>query len=99
MTSPVPTGVGVSFAKVDKNAATKTFSFGEQGIVVLTFQPVDVNNPGVVTLYDSSDNVIVTMNTEGYETFQVPVGGASYYFKATLGANILAATIPSVGWR
>jgi hypothetical protein len=97
MTAPVPIGVTASFNAVGKNVATGNFSFSEAGIATITFQPVDVNNPGVATLYDSTNNVIQTISAEGYETFQLPLGGGTYYFKATLGANILAATLPSIG--
>ncbi len=97
MTAPVPTGPTASFAAVQNNVATANFSFGG-GYAVVTFQPVDVNNPGVATLYDSADNVILTMDHEGYANAMVPDGGATYYFKATLGANILAMTQPTI-WR
>lgn len=98
MVAPVPIGPGQSFSNVAKNSiATSTFSMGE-GYAVVTFQPLVLSDPGVVTLYDSSDNVILTMNSEGYEAVVVPNGGASYYFKATLGAKILAMTQPTA-WR
>lgn len=105
MTTPVPIGVGSSFAKVRVGGQTANFTLPE-GIHVIAFQPVDVNNPGVVTLYDtdeagdnlSADMVVLTMTIEGYETIQVPSGGNTYYFTASLGANILAAIQPTV-WR
>lgn len=96
MVAPVPIGPGASFSKVPAGSiATATFTMGE-GLAIVTFQPVNLNNPGVVTLYDSSDNVILTMNSEGYDNVQVPTRGLSYYFKATLGANLLAMTQPTV---
>lgn len=96
--SPVPTGVGVSFSPVKiASVATSTFSFGP-GMAIITFQPVNPNDPGVVTLYDSSGNAIFTMDREGYATEMVPEGGKSYYFGATKGANLLAMTQPSL-WR
>lgn len=97
MSAPIPIGVTASFSPVGVNTRTSSFTL-PQGIAVVTFQPVDVNNPGIATLYDSIDNVILTLNAEGYETFQVPFDGLSYYFKATRGAQLLAATQPSV-WR
>ncbi len=98
MTTPVPIGVTASISPVASGSiATRSFTMPE-GIAVVTFQPLNVNDPGVVTLYDSGNNVILTINAEGYETFQVPLGGGTYYFKATLGAQLLAATVPSV-WR
>lgn len=97
MVAPVPIGVTASFSNVPAGSiATSTFTFSDSGIAVVTFQPVSLDTPGVVTLYDSSNNVVTTLNSEGYETVIVPNGGASYYFKATLGANILAMTMPSI---
>lgn len=96
--APIPIGITASFANVRTDSvATATFTMSE-GMSIVTFQPVDWNNPGVATLYDSDGNTIVTMNSGGYETVQVPAGGKSYYFKATLGANILAMTQPTI-WR
>ena len=100
MSTPVPIGVGVSFSNVQPNVVTADFTLPE-GTHIITFQPVNPNNPGVVTLYDdtgTADSTILTMNMEGYETLQVGVGGGTYYFNTTLGANILAATSPSI-WR
>lgn len=98
MVAPVPIGPGVSFSNVRAGSiATSNFTLGE-GYAVVTFQPVDVNDPGVVTLYDSSGNVVLTLNSEGYEPAVVPLGGMTYYFKATLGAKLLAMTQPTV-WR
>lgn len=98
MVAPVPIGPTASFSAVPAGSiSTATFSFGE-GYAIVTFQPRDVNDPGTVTLYDSSDTVITTIADEGYAPFVVPAGGATYYFKATKGANILAATQPTV-WR
>lgn len=97
MTAPLPIGVTASISPVLVNVNTRTFAMPE-GMAVVTFHPVDVNNPGIATLYDSAGNVILTINAEGYETFQVPLGGMTYYFAATLGAALLAATVPSV-WR
>lgn len=97
MTSPVPIGPTASFADVARNVSTGNFSFGG-GYAVVTFQPADLDDPGTVTLYDSDDNTILTMKAEGYESFIVPPAGATYYFTATKGANILAATQPTI-WR
>src|SRR5690349_12861057 len=97
---PTPDGITSSFSNVDVNGqATANFSFGEQGVVVLTFDPADPENPGTATLYDSGNNVLVTMSQRGYETFQLPFGGGTYYWKATRGAKKLAMTLPSSVWR
>lgn len=96
MVAPVPIGPGQSFSAVPANSiATANFAFDE-GLAVVTFQPVDVNNPGVATLYDSGDAVILTLDHEGYANHIVPRGGATYYFKATKGARILAMTRPTI---
>ncbi len=98
MSAPVPAGITSSFSPVTTGSvATSTFLV-PGGSAVVTFQPLDVNNPGTATLYDSANNSILTISQEGYETFQVPAGGASYYFKATLGARLLAVTVSDT-WR
>ncbi len=95
--SPVPIGVTASFKDVGINVATANFTFDE-GFAVVTFQPRDPNNTGLAYLYDSDSNLILTFDREGYQTHAVPAGGKTYYFKASLGANMLAMTRPSL-WR
>lgn len=97
MAVPVPIGPGASFSNVGANKATASFSFDE-GRVVVTFQPVNVNDPGVATLYDSADTAILTLDEAGHANHVVPRGGATYYLKATKGANVLAVTRPTI-WR
>jgi hypothetical protein len=97
MATTIPIGVTASFQNVPAGAATAVFGM-DAGQAVVTFQALDRNNPGVVTLYDSGNNVKLTMNAEGYSTFYVPTGGARYYFSTTAGAKALAMTHPSV-WR
>ena len=98
MVAPVPIGPTASFSNVPAGSiATATFKFGV-GYAVITFQPIDVDNPGTATLYDSTDTAVATLSTEGYESFVVPSTGDTYYFKATLGAKLLAMTQPSA-WR
>lgn len=91
---PIPVGVGWSLSNVQPNAQTPTQGLSA-GYAVATFQPYDVNNPGVVTLYNSAGTVILTLTSGGYGNFVVPPGGASYYFIATNGAAVLAATNPN----
>lgn len=96
MPEAVPIGLTASFSNVKTGSvATANFTM-PAGTVIITFQAVDVQNPGVVTLYDSGDNALITMNTDGQEIYRVPHGGATYYFKATLGANLLAMTQPNI---
>lgn len=99
MSTPVPIGPGASFPNVQPNVQTASFTIGTDGLATIVFQPVDVNNPGVATLYDSSGNTIATLSTEGYESVYVPLNGLTYYFKATLGANLLAMIQPTIGNR
>jgi hypothetical protein len=97
MVAPVPIGPGTSFSAVGVNIATSNFTLGE-GYAIMTFQPLDVNNPGVATLYDSDGNTIIALDREGYGNVMVPSGGLTYYFKATLGAKLVALTQPTT-WR
>jgi hypothetical protein len=105
-TTPVPIGVDTTFANLAAGQATRNFTptlaTADQGgpasqVCVVGFQALDPNNPGVLTLYDSGGNVIVALNTEGYETFQ-PIAGMSYYFNSTLGAAQVSCISPSI-WR
>jgi hypothetical protein len=99
MTSyPIPTGVGFSVSPVPKSSVASRSNTIGPGYAIVTFQPFDVNCPGVLSLYDSADNLILTMDRAGYENVLVPDGGLTYYFKATLGAQLAALTQPSV-WR
>lgn len=98
MVAPVPIGPGAVFSDVPAGSvATAEFTLGE-GYAVVTFQPVDIQNPGVATLYDGDDVAVLTIDAEGYSPAIVPPGGGTYYFKATLGAKRLAMTLPTV-WR
>jgi hypothetical protein len=93
---PIPIGITASFNNVRTDSvATADFTM-PSGTAVVTFQPVDPNDPGVATLYDNADDsVVVTMKSAGYDIVSVPQGGKTYYWKATKGANILAMTIPN----
>jgi hypothetical protein len=91
---PIPEGVTASFSAPKAGANTATFTL-PYGLAVLTFQPVDANAPGTVTLYDSAGNSVLTMNHAGHYSLAVPAGGKSYYFNPSAGANLLAATIPN----
>lgn len=95
---PVPIGVGASFSPVAAVVATNSFTIGTPGYAIVTFQPLDVNDPGLVTLFDSAANTILTMDRAGYENVMVPGGGLTYYFTASKGAALLAMTSPSI-WR
>jgi hypothetical protein len=96
--TPPPIGPGVSFSNVPLNTNTTFFEMGK-GYAVMTFQPVDVNNPGVATLYAKGGTVLLTMDREGYANWYVPIDNSTYYFAATLGAKFLALTQPTIGFR
>ena len=96
--APIPNGVTASFAGVKPNTNTATFTMSA-GVVVITFQPADVNDPGVMSLYNSSDVLQLTMSAIGHTAHQVPSPSASYYFSTTKGAAIVAMTLPNDGVR
>jgi hypothetical protein len=90
----IPEGVTASFSNVRANTNTATFDM-PKAFVVITFNPADVNYPGTLTLYDSGNNVILTMLRSGHTSYQVPLGGASYYFSSTADIASVAMTIPN----
>jgi hypothetical protein len=91
---PMPVGIGFSVSPLAAGMNSQVNAL-PPGYAVMVFQPIDPNNPGVATLYDSNNNVILTMNAGGYSEFSVPAAGASYYFSSTAGATLLAAVIPN----
>jgi len=91
---PLPIGVTASFSPVAAGISTGTSAL-DAGGAVMTYQPLDVNDAGTVTLYDSAANVIGTLTAGGYLAFMVPAGGKSYYMNATKGAQLLAITLPN----
>lgn len=92
---PIPEGVTSSFSFPQAGANTATFTLPGSAQAVITFQPLDMNNPGVLTLYDSGNVAIFTMLAAGYAPLIVPGAGASYYISTTLGAKLVAATVPN----
>ena len=94
---PVPVGAGYSFRNVAPAVNTKKFDL-PAGDYILTFQPIDVNNPGTLILYDNSNVAQVTMLAAGYATFKPITGGLTgYYFTASAGANMAAIIAPYRG--
>src|SRR5574340_702651 len=91
---PIPEGVTASFSQV-RPGNTATFGL-DAGLAIVTFQPADINNPGTLTLYDNTTgNTMGTLTAAGYMPFQVPPGGGTYYFNATLPVQLVAATTPN----
>jgi hypothetical protein len=62
---------------------------------VVTFNPVDPENPGVLRLYDSSDTAVLEMPQGGSYGFSSP-GGTGFYFKATKGARNASIVEPTL---
>jgi hypothetical protein len=93
----IPIGITASFSTVRPNNATAKFDM-PAGPVVITFNPSDWANPGVLSLYDTSDVVLMTMTQGGNYAWSVPAPQATYYFKSTAAISTVAMTQPTV-WR
>lgn len=94
---PVPIGVTNSFSNLAANVSSATFGLDAGFEYLVTFQPVDTNNPGSLVLYDSGNNALLTMtNPFVYGTYAMGAAASGYYFKASLGAQLAAITSPSI---
>lgn len=89
---PLPLGISDSHHNVNAGDNSRKFDI-PAGNYVVTFQPVDVNNPGTLTLYDHSANVLVTMAMGGYAVF-ISGGSTGCYFSNPNGIKIAAITTP-----
>lgn len=100
-TYPLPIGPTASFSPVAANTNTATF-YMPPGMMIVTFNPADVNNPGVLTLYTSAGTSMMTMKEAGHFPFIVPgedkvqTAGANYYFSCTQPMNLVGATVPTI---
>lgn len=101
---PIPIGVTTSFSNVAVGVNTPTFTItpdgnrtGADDIFTITYNPIDSNNPGTVTLVDGNGNTQATLTTGGYQLLQTR-GGSGWYFTNTTGAAQLAVTKPTI-WR
>ena len=92
---PQPAGPGTSFADLPPAANSTTFSVPAGNGLIVTFNPIDVSNPGVAYLYDSAGTAVVTMEQGGSFGFSSP-GGSGFYFKATLGARNVSVIEPTL---
>lgn len=92
---PVPIGVGTSFSDLAPNVATRTFEIRLGNGYIVTFNPVDVNDPGVLTLYDSANTAILTMAQGGSYGLSTPTG-TGFYFKGTKGARNASVVDPTI---
>lgn len=97
MNWPVPVGPGYTIPRLRPATISRKFDLPRTGYVVV-FQPVDVNDPGTLILYDKNDVAMLTMTGGGYALFTpVPDGQTGYYFIASNGANIAAIIRPYTG--
>jgi hypothetical protein len=92
---PQPTGPGSSVADLAPLVRSRTLSVPSGNGMVVTFNPVDVGDPGVATLYDSSDVAVLVMEQGGSYGFS-SVGGDGFYFKATKGARNVSVVEPTL---
>ncbi len=90
----VPNGITASFSGVQPNINTATFTM-PGGMVVITFNPADVSSPGVLTLYDTSGNALLSMTQGGNFPWQVPAPSTNYYFSSTTAIRTVAMTLPN----
>ncbi len=84
---PQPTGPGTSFADLPPfPAQSASFSVPAGNGLIVTFNPIVVSDPGVVSLYDSAGTVVLEMAQGGSYALSSPAV-PGFYFKATLGAR------------
>jgi hypothetical protein len=93
---PQPIGPGFSAADVPVSPATsRTFTMPSGNSLIVTFNPISVSDPGVVTLYNASDVAVLEMAQGGSYGFSSP-GGDGFYFKATKGARNVSVVEPTI---
>lgn len=95
---PVPVGAGDTVCNLRPATKSRMFDLTRLNYLI-TFQPVDVNDPGTLILYDGSNTAMVTLNAGGYATFTPVASGVqyNYYFIASNGANIASIIAPYRG--
>ena len=93
---PQPIGPGTSISDVPVAPATsRTFTMPSGNGLIVTFNPRDPSDPGVVTLYNGSDVAVLVMEQGGSYGFS-SAGGDSFYFKATKGARNVSVVEPTI---
>ena len=92
-----PIGPGTSFTDLVPGVASQTFGITVGNGYVVTFNPVDPANPGVLYLYDSSGNILLTMAVGGSYGFSTP-GGTGFYFTGTKGARNASVIQPTINY-
>jgi hypothetical protein len=89
-----PLGIGAVFQNVSAGNGTASFSM-EEGQVLVAFRPAEPNDPGVVSLLDSNNVAVLTMDADGYSSYFVPHGGETYRFTCTSDCAMLAMVAPN----
>lgn len=92
---PVPIGPGTSFSDLAPQKASAAFGIASGNGYTVTFNPVDISDPGTLTLYDSSNVAVLVMNQGGSYGFSTPAG-TGFYFKGTKGARNASVIEPSI---
>ena len=93
---PQPTGPGTSVADLAPSPATsRTFSVPAGNGLIVTFNPLVIGDPGVLTLYNSAGTAMLEMDRGGSFGFSSP-GGDGFYFKATKGARNASIVEPTL---
>lgn len=92
---PIPIGEGNSVADLIPTVASRTFTLERGNDYVVTFNPVNIDDPGVLYLYDSANTVLLTMNQGGSYGLSTP-GGTGFYFKGTKGARNASVINPTI---
>lgn len=93
---PQPVGPGTSFADLKPSSvATPTFTVPSGNGLIVTFNPISVSDPGVLTLYNGSGTAVLEMAQGGSYGFSSP-GGSGFYFSATKGARNASVVEPTL---
>ena len=96
MAFPQPVGPGTSFADLPANsAASATFTMPVGNGLVVTFNPNDPADPGVLTLYNGSGVAVLEMVQGGSYGLSTS-GGTGFYFSATKGARNVSVVEPTL---
>ena len=93
---PQPIGPGTSFADIAPSPARSgTFTMPMGNGLIVTFNPIVPESPGVLTLYNGSDVAVLEMLQGGSYGFS-SIGGSGFYFTATKGARNVSLIEPTL---
>lgn len=94
---PIPVGPGTSVADLSPSpACSRTFDIAAGDNYVVTFNPVDPNDAGILSLYDSTGTSVLDMPRGGSYPFVAAAAGTNFYFKATKGARNASIVEPTL---